>query len=267
MSLYNRGMKILEPYISKEYLALKINYCKKQLSSLPEITPAHRNVRGVNKLLYLEGNHRYLATGSSGEELRRIYNLRTDLTCDLTRLEGLWASEYKRLPTPDIEPRKIKRRMMISDSSSVVLDGEFFESLKNDANPNHRENKTHYYNGTYYRSSAEVEIARFYTEQGIPFKYEPEIRLKGLNFPVYPDFVIYIEELDLCKFHEHFGMKNSSAYNRSTAVKYTNYSNAGLLPELDTIFTYDVDFKPFDLRELSNKLNSAVYGSLFCFDS
>ena len=30
-------MTILEPYIPKEYLALKINYCKQKLAELPEV--------------------------------------------------------------------------------------------------------------------------------------------------------------------------------------------------------------------------------------
>ena len=79
---------------------------------------------------------------------------------------------------------------------------------------------------------------------------------------IYPDFVILIEELDLCKFHEHFGLKNSADYSRKTSTTYNNYSGAGLLPELDVYYTYDVDNMPFDTRSLATKLNSAVYDSL-----
>ncbi len=129
-----------------------------------------------------------------------------------------------------------------------------------------RLNKSFYYNGTYYRSAAEVSIAAFYTEHGIPFKYEPEIWLKDLKNPVYPDFVILIPELDLCKFHEHFGMKNSGDYNRITATKYNNFSGAGLLPELDIFYTYNTDDVPFDTRILKSKLNSVVSASLFMVD-
>jgi len=156
--------------------------------------------------------------------------------------------------------------MYISSNDSVTLDRKFFDGLKNDANPYHPESKTFYYNGTYYRSASEADIARFYTEQGIPFKYEPEIWLKDLNKPVFTDFVILIRELDLCKFHEHFGMKNSGDYNRITATKYNNYSGAGLLPELDIFYTYDTGDVPFDIRSLHTKLNSVVYDSLFTVD-
>ena len=191
---------------------------------------------------------------------------REELLRELAKLEGLWESAFRGLPPPDIEPRKIRRSFLNNNNETVILDGNFFKSLKNDVNPYFPDSKKYFYNGTYYRSAAEVDIARFYTEQGIPFKYEPEIWLKGLNHPIYTDFVLLIKELDLCKFHEHFGMKNFSGYAAGTLSKYTNYSEAGLVMDFDVICTYNYDSVPFDLRMLSTKLNHAVYDSLFALD-
>jgi hypothetical protein len=255
-------MAILEPYIPKEYLALKINYCRQQLACLPEVTKTDRTVRGNKREICVLNSHAHIVESKEGKLLLDIYRQRERYLCELSKLEGLWNCYYKGLPPPDLEPRKIIRYLYRSSDDSVILDGRYFESLNNDADPNHRENKTFYFNGTYYRSAAEVDIARFYTENGIPFKYEPEIWLKGLNYPVYSDFVILIKELDLCKFHEHFGMKNSANYNRLTATKYNNYSGAGLLPELDIFYTYDTNDVPFDIRSLHTKLNSVIYNSL-----
>ena len=55
-------------------------------------------------------------------------------------------------------------------------------------------------------------------------------------------------------------MKSSASYLRMTAVKYMNYAEAGLVPELDVLFTNDTEDLPFDIRYLSSKLNTAVYG-------
>ena len=137
----------------------------------------------------------------------------------------------------------------------------FFDSLKNDDNTKYPKNPYNYFNGIYYRSSVERDIAIFYTELGIPFKYEPSVMIAGLSKPINPDFVLYIEELDNCKFHEHFGMKDSSDYLSITKVKFGNYANAGLVPDLDVLYTFDTDELPFDIRYLSAKLNSAVYGT------
>ena len=259
-------MAILEPFIPREYLALQINYCKQQLAMLPEVKMTFHMKRGENIRLFICNNHTIKADTQNGKELERIYEQREELLRKLSKLEGLWNSEFRGLPPSYIAPRKIQRRLYISPTESVILDSKFFDSLKNDADPNHREGKTYFYNGIYYRSSAEVDIARYYTETDTPFKYEPEIWLKGLHRPIHPDFVTLVRELDLCKIHEHFGMKNAADYNRITVVKYNNYSGAGLVPGLDTYFTYDVPDIPFDLRCVPVKLNSAVYSSLFIPD-
>lgn len=266
-SYYNLTMPILEPYIQKEYLALKINFLKQQLAALPEVTKTKRTIHGEKREIFVvNSGGTYLTDSKAGVRIQKCILYREEILRELSRLEGLWNSAFKGPPPADIEPRKICRRLFRGADDSVIIDEKFFKSLKNDADPKHRESKTFYYNGTYYRSAAEVDIARFYTENGIPFKYEPEIWLKDLKYPVYTDFVVLIRELDLCKFHEHFGMRNSADYNRITASKYINYSGAGLLPELDVFYTYDTDDVPFDLRTLSTKLNSAIYDSLFVPD-
>lgn len=260
-------MEIHEPYIPKEYLALKINYIKKQLAELPEVTVTQRTIHNVKKDVFIVNSKPISLTSKTGQQIQNGIMLREELERKLALLEGQWNSSFKGAPPSDIEPQKIRRRLFINKDESVLIDSDFFNRLQNDANPKYRENKTFFYNGTFYRSSAEVDIARFYTEQGIPFKYEPEIWLRGLNYPIYTDFVILIKELDLCKFHEHFGMKNAANYNIITATKYNNYSGAGLLPELDVFYTYDVDGFPFDIRSLQTKLNSVIYDSLLGFDN
>lgn len=203
-------MNIVTPYIPREYLALRINYCKQQLAELPNVVRSERNIRGEKKTVLVSESHCYSLNSTSGRKLAEVIQRREELSCELLKLEGLWNSTFRGIPPAD--------------------------------------------------------IARFYTEQGIPFKYEPEIWLSGMNRPIYSDFVILIRELDLCKFHEHFGLKNSADYSRKTSTTYNNYSGAGLLPELDVFYTFDVDDTPFDIRTLHTKLNSAIYDSLFSVD-
>lgn len=256
-------MNIVTPYIPREYLALKINYCRQQLAALPEVVRTKRLIHGKLRDVILSNSKTYSVNNQAGKALCDTLLLREQLSCELNKLEGLWNSTFRGEPSTDIVPREIKRKYLDSSGETVTINGDFFNSLRHDSNPYYPEHKTVYFNGTYYRSAAEAEIARFYTEQGIPFKYEPEIWLNGLHRPIYTDFVILIKELNLCKFQEHFGLKNSADYSRKTATTYINYSGAGLLPELDVFYTYDVDDVPFDIRGLHSKLNSVIYNSLF----
>ena len=163
----------------------------------------------------------------------------------------------------DVTPRKVIRKYNNGQGEMVTLNKEFFDSLTNDADPSYPESKKYFFNGVYYRSVAEKEIAEFYTTHGIPFKYEPEIWIAGMNKPINPDFVIYIKELDCCKFHEHLGLMSFVTYLRNTKNKYIMYIDAGLIPDLDILFTYDTEDMPFDIRTLWPRLNSMVYCSLF----
>ena len=255
-------MQILTPYISKEYLALRINYCKQQLAALPEVVMTKRIIRGKPVDVLLTDSHCYRAGSEAGKDLLNACIFREELLCDLSKFEGLWHSSFRGEPPSDIEPRKIIRSFQGANNETIIMNGKFFDSLRNEANTYHPEHKTWFYNGSYYRSSAERDIARFYTEQGIPFKYEPEIRIAGLPYAIYSDFVILIKELDLCKFHEHFGMMNSANYVRDAQTRCSNYSQAGLIPDFDVICTYNFSNMPFDTRTLHAKLNQVVYDTL-----
>lgn len=258
-------MDINNRYIPREYLALKINYCKKQLAELPEVKVyICHTVNGKEDKRYYVGNHRYSANTPTGQKMHDILLLRDEIEITLAVLESLWNSLYKGSPLPECLPHKVNRTLAVDYNKRVIMNKAFFDSLKEDTNTKHAKSHNYFFNGIYYRSAAEREIAVFYTEMGIPFKYEPEITLIGLPYTINPDFVLYIKELDACKFHEHLGMKNSADYIRDTKIKYSNYTGAGLIPDLDIIFTHDTDEVPFDIRFLLVKLNASIYGSVLC---
>ena len=75
-------MEIHEPYIPKEYLALKINYIKKQLAELPEVTVTQRTIHNVKKDVFIVNSKpisltsktantkRHFASGRIGKKTR-----------------------------------------------------------------------------------------------------------------------------------------------------------------------------------------------------
>ena len=255
-------MDLIDKSMPKEYLALRINYCREQLRLLPEVKLLTHNLQGASVQRLSVGTHRYNPDSNTGKHYYKIWQRRDVLQRRLKLYEAVWDVNYKGDTLAECVPHKIERRISIDARTRIVMDKAYFDSLKNDANTKHPKPTDYPFNGIYYRSAAEREIAIFYTLMGIPFKYEPEITIKGIPDPIYPDFVIYIEELDTCKIHEHFGIKNSSNYLRITAIKYANYAAAGLVPDLDILFTNDTEDMPFDVRYLSAKLNTAIYGTM-----
>ncbi|MCR5383407.1 MAG: hypothetical protein K6E72_02030 [Saccharofermentans sp.] len=255
-------MEALYNFIPKEYLELKINYCRQQLDLLPVVRIyKHNSGDKINKRIIV-GNHKYDPNFEKGKEYYRIWQQRDLLERELQLYLSIWDYHFKGEPDPDYMPVKAKRTIWVDTGKYLIMNKEYFDSLKNDANTKYPKPSNYPFNGIYYRSAAEREIAIFYTEMGIQFKYEPEIMLKGLIKPVYPDFVPYFREIDACKIHEHFGMKDYSDYLNSSKIRFSNYANAGLIQDLDILFTHDTGDTWFDPRYLSAKLNAAIYGTV-----
>lgn len=263
-ALHNQGMYITSKYIPREYLALKINYCRKQLAELPEVKVYNHKADGCVEKQIVVGRHKFGINSKRAQTYNKIFLLRDEITRNLQFYETLWDLIFKGSPLPECTPRKLIRTLSVGYNKRIVMDKAFFDSLKEDCNTKYPKNTGYYFNGICYRSASERDIAILYTELGIPFKYEPSVTLAGLPNPINPDFVFYIKELDTCKFHEHLGIKDSSEYLRVTRIKYGNYTNAGLIPDLDILFTYDTEEMPFDIRYLLAKLDVSIYGSLIC---
>ena len=252
-------MDVINKNISQEYLALKINYLRKQLKELPDAKLRIHMIRGIPSERIVVGNSRFNAESENGRKLIEAARQRDYCARQLEILEAVWHSRYKDEVFDHCLPHKVKRILYTGAAEPVVMDKAYFDSLRNDANTRDIKPEYYPYNGIYYRSAVERDIAIYYTDMGIEFKYEPEVYIKGLPRPIYTDFVIYIPELDCCKFHEHFGIRQSSTYLRVTGIKYNNYTNAGLIPEIDVLFTHDTEDMPFDIRAFASKLNTSIY--------
>lgn len=256
-------MDITNKYIPREYLALKINYCRWVLRHLPKVKIQERMLNGSLKKRIVTGRHRYSMETQIGQDLYAKMSIRDCAERELAVYEATWDLYFKG-PVPEFEPVKIARTLYTGSNTPVIMNKAYFDSLKNDANKNYPKPACYFFNGTYYRSEAERNIAVFYTNLDIPFKYEPEVMLAGLRRPVYPDFVPYFKEIDSCKFHEHFGIMGSSDYIRDTKIKFGNFTNAGLLQDLDFFFTYCSSDAILDARFLHAKINAMLFGSMTC---
>lgn len=254
-------MEYLDKYIPKEYLALKINYCKTRLRELPKISVHEHKVKGVIRTRIRVDNHRFNLTSENGEGYFKTMEERDELEKQLKVYEAIWDYYYK-TPPPEYELPRIVRTLKTTNNDQVTLDKAFFDSLINDANSDYPKPMLYPFNGIQYRSAAEKEIAMFYTEMGIPFKYEPAVKLVGMKKPQFPDFVLYIPELDTCKFHEHYGLLNLNSYVRDIKLKCGTYTDAGLLLDQDIFFTYNTEEQPLDVRYIAAKLNAVIYGTL-----
>ena len=232
--------------LPKELHALEIIYLKQQIASLPVVKVKHISRMGRPvKTLFSEG-HQCVASSAKGKDLTLQLCSRNTLVQELAVLQAAWDAAYCE-PVPEmVLPYPVKRMFVGYGGQLVTLDRAFFDSLTAESNNSFPEHKRLFFNGIFYRSKAEREIARVYTDLGIEFKYEPAILLNGSVNYTYSDFVCWDRITQSCFFHEHMGLNTLAEYARKAVQSISNYTSAGIYPGVDIIYTFENEKFNFD---------------------
>ena len=90
------------------------------------------------------------------------------------------------------------------------------------------------------RSKTEKIMADYFYRQGIEYKYECPIYLKGIG-TVYPDFTFLSRRTGSEVYWEHCGMVDSPEYARNMVHKIEIYENNGIFPGERLILTYETE--------------------------
>lgn len=98
--------------------------------------------------------------------------------------------------------------------------------------------------GEMVRSKSEVLILDRLYIKGIPFRYEYPLEIWGSLF--FPDITIPLFNENKFIYWEHFGMMSDRAYVDRATNKIASYSNAGILPNVDLIMTFENNNNPLD---------------------
>ncbi|MBR2402272.1 MAG: hypothetical protein IKB01_05865 [Lachnospiraceae bacterium] len=88
------------------------------------------------------------------------------------------------------------------------------------------------------RSKSEVIIADILKQEGIPYRYECPLQLKGWG-KVYPDFTVLNVQARRELYWEHLGMMDDPNYVESVLQKLTLYQQNGIFQGKNLILTYE----------------------------
>lgn len=97
------------------------------------------------------------------------------------------------------------------------------------------------------RSKSEVIIADLLNREGIPYRYEYPIYLKGWG-KVYPDFTVLNVRKRKELYWEHFGMMDDPNYVESALEKITLYEKNGIFPGGNLILTFETKKNPVNQK-------------------
>lgn len=97
------------------------------------------------------------------------------------------------------------------------------------------------------RSKSEVIIADFFNKNGIPYRYEYPIHLKGVGV-VYPDFMTLNIQRRKEIWWEHLGMMDDPNYVENAIRKIASYEQNGIFPGENLILTYETKKNPLNQK-------------------
>lgn len=90
------------------------------------------------------------------------------------------------------------------------------------------------------RSKSEKIMADYFFRQGIEYKYECPLYLKGIG-TIYPDFTFLSRKTGKEIYWEHNGLVDSPVYARSMVRKINAYEQNGIYPGERLILTYETE--------------------------
>lgn len=103
------------------------------------------------------------------------------------------------------------------------------------------------------RSKSEVIIADVLNREGVPYRYEYPIYIKGVG-KFYPDFTLLNMRKRKEIFWEHFGMMDDPEYAEKAVQKITVYEYNGYFPGKNLILTYETRKIPLNQKTIISVL-------------
>ncbi|MBQ6678876.1 MAG: hypothetical protein IJM76_02530 [Lachnospiraceae bacterium] len=103
------------------------------------------------------------------------------------------------------------------------------------------------------RSKSEKILADLFLKYGVPYVYEPTLRLQnGKVF--YPDFMLLNVRKRKNVYWEHFGLISDGEYASKSLQKLREYDAGGLAVGKDILFSMESETMPLNLREVERKI-------------
>ncbi len=99
------------------------------------------------------------------------------------------------------------------------------------------------------RSKSEVIIANYLEKEGIPYRYEYPLNLKGFG-RVYPDFTILDVKNRRVVYWEHLGLMDNAEYADNAIRKITAYIRNGIIPGDSLLLTYETRNCPLSSHDM-----------------
>ena len=236
-------------FLSSEQAKIRLKHLEKRLGKLPRGKITERKQHGYkSKLVWISHTNRYY---SIRREPGRSLLPQVEEAAHIANEIELILEKLRSSETEVRQVSKIKRR-----NEPVKLNRAYFEELKKtaDSNPVPKTNPIEH-NGILMRSKGEALIATKLDELGLEYTYESRL---DIGRYVYPDFAVYIPEIDKVFFIEFMGGFGNYEYNMTAGKKFSDYADYGYINGRDIIFICETDVNKADVDLLEAQINALI---------
>ena len=250
----------------KQFLTNLISQKEEALKNAPRgslrISRGKKRVQYYRRLSPKDKNGIYLKKTEADTVLQLAQKHYDKLVLKAARKELKALDHYTKL-FPAIPPEKIIESIGLewkklihpieesdADFISNWLSAEYEKKPVNDKNGAFTTER-----GELVRSKSEVIIANYLYHNGIPYRYEYPMNLRGLG-SIHPDFIILNVRLRKEIIWEHFGMMDNENYAEDAVTRFRWYQLNGYYPGDNLIFTMETKDHPIStdiVQEMVNK--------------
>lgn len=245
-------------FLSFEHARIRLDYLKRRIRYLPQghvhllesRDKKYKTVWIKSYKSHPELEHKYhRTTRSPGSDLLPLVNTSTKIRSEITDIES-------RLEELREAERRINKNAYRYEPRRMGL--EFYKELKatEDSNPYPKPKVTYEHNGILMRSKGEKLLAEHLDELGYQYAYEPELKLK--NKKIYPDFALYIPEIDKVILIEYMGAWSKEDYVYDAGEKFKELTRNNFIPSRDVIYVCESDNSSFDMTVANCQINAII---------
>ena len=108
------------------------------------------------------------------------------------------------------------------------------------------------------RSKAKIILANMLYQEGVSYRYEYPLYLKGMG-EIHPDFTVLNVRLRKEIYWEHLGMMDDDNYAERAVKKINCYMQNGYFPGEQVIFTYETKQTPISQRLIKELIYRYCY--------
>ena len=107
------------------------------------------------------------------------------------------------------------------------------------------------------RSKSEKIIADILYKYGIPYVYEPKLKLNNGKY-LFPDFAILDLKARKTIYWEHFGLASDGEYASKAMTKLGLYENEGIFVGRDLFFSVESSETPLNIKVIERKVRAIL---------